>query len=278
MSLHLNQLLFPTDFSENSKKVLPFALELARRSKAKLTLVHSIEEPYDFAPMIEELRQSISRKVQSLFEELLDEIAEDSRYSDLKIETRILNGRIATAILDEAREIDADIIIMGTAGASGLKKVLFGSHTTEVIMHSPIPVLAVPEESHFNGLEHITFLTDYGNEDVKALGETATLGKLFNADISVVHIEKEHDLKAEIMFRGFKELVSKQIPYSSMDFELIIQDTFDAGVGEFIKSNNTSLLTLVRYKKPFFSSLFNKQHSREFGFYTNVPLLVLIGE
>lgn len=278
MSLQLNQILFPTDFSENSKKVLPFALELARRSKAKLTLVHSIEEPYDFAPMIEELKQSISRKVKSLFKEQLNEIAEDSRYDELKIDTRILNGRIASAILDEAREIDADIIIMGTAGASGLKKVLFGSHATEVIMHSRIPVLAVPEESSFKGLEHITFLTDYGNEDVKALSDTATIGDLFNAKISVVHIDKEHNLKAEIMFRGFKELVSKQVPYPSMNFEHIIQDSFDTGVAEFNKTNNTSLLTLVRYKKPFFSSLFDKQHSREFGFYTNVPLLVMIGE
>lgn len=278
MALQISRILLPTDFSETSKRALPFALEIARRNKASLTIVHTIEEPYNFAPMLEEYKQQVSRRVETLLYKQLDEIAEDGRYSDLEINTRILNGRVAFAVLEEAEEMKTDLIVMGTTGASGLKKILFGSKTMEIILRSKIPVLAVPENSKYTGFNHITFLTDYNDGDVKALEKITDLGKLFNSDISVVHIEMERNLKTEIMHRGFEQIVSKQVPYKSMQFELVIEYSFFAGVAEFLENHSASMLTMVRYRKPFFTKLLNKDHSKELGFYTEVPLLILIGD
>lgn len=278
MSLQVNQILFPTDFSETSQKALPYALEIALRKKAALILVHTVEEPYEFAPMLEEFKQNVSRKVKKLLHDQKEKILKDSRYEDLEIDTRILYGRVATAILDEAIEVEADLIVMGTTGASGLQRVLFGSKTTEVMLHSKVPVLAIPESTEFNGIKHLTFLTDYNDWDIKALKETIDLAKLFDAEITVVHIAEEHNLKAEILHRGFQEIVSRQLKYKAMDFHLVTQESFEAGVTEFLDLKPTSMLTMVRYRKPFFSNLFSKDHSKELGFYTRVPLLVLIGK
>lgn len=79
------------------------------------------------------------------------------------------------------------------------------------------------------------------------------------------------------MHRGFKEIATKQLNYESLDFELITQKNFIAGVADFLESHSTSLITMVRYEKPFFSKLLNKDHSKELGFYSKIPLLVLIG-
>lgn len=278
MSLNISHILFPTDFSETSEKALPFALELARRNKASLTLLHSIEEPYDFAPMLEDIRKHINRKVDSLFEEQLDKIAENDAYRDLDIETRIQNGRISLAIFEEAEQGKADLIVMGTTGASGVERILFGSNASEIILHSKIPVLAVPQNCSFNGIDHITFLTDYNDGDLKALQQTAELAKLFDAEISVLHIADNRNLKTEIMHRGFKEIASKQVDYKAIEYELVIQNNFIAGVADFLESKTTSLMVMVRYQKPFFSKMLEKNHSKELGFYTKVPLLVLTGE
>ncbi|MGK7369831.1 MAG: universal stress protein [Candidatus Halalkalibacterium sp. M3_1C_030] len=278
MSLQISHILFPTDFSETSEKALPYALELARRNKASLTLLHSIEEPYDFAPMLEDIRKHINRKVDSLFNEQLDKIAENEAYRDLDIETRIQNGRISLAIFEESKQGKADLIVMGTTGASGLERVLFGSNASEIILQSKIPVLAVPENSSYNGLDHITFLTDYNDGDLKALQQSAGLAELFNAEISVLHIADERNLKTEIMHRGFKEIASKQVKYEATEYELVIQNNFIAGVADFLETKATSLMVMVRYQKPFFSKMLEKNHSKELGFYTKVPLLVLIGE
>jgi len=277
MALEINRILFPTDFSETSKKALPYALEIAKRSKAKLSLVHTIEEPYDFAPLLDEYMRQVRRKVETLFHELKDEIREDETYKNLEIETRILMGRVAFAVKEEADEWNADLIVMGTTGASGLSKVLFGSKTTEIILQSRIPVLAIPQNSRYKGLDHITFLTDYNEGDLDALEKTAKLGKAFNSELSVLHIEVEQDLKSEAMFRGFQELAKEKIKYETMKFELMIQHSFIAGIADFLETQQTSLLTMVKYDKPFFSNLLSKSHSKELGFYTKVPLLIWIG-
>lgn len=277
MDLNINRILFPTDFSETSKKALPYALEIAKRTKAKLSLVHTIEEPYDFSPLLEEYIRQVRRKVETLFHDLLDEIQEDKAYKDLEIETRILNGRVAFALKEEADALEADLIVMGTTGASGLSKVLFGSKTTEVILQSDIPILAVPQNSRYKGLDHITFLTDYNEGDLNALEQTSELGKLFNSELSVLHIEPEKDLKTEAMFRGFREIASEKIKHEPMNFELMIQYSFIAGIADFLETQQTSLLTMVKYEKTFFSNLLSKNHSKELGFYTKVPLLIWIG-
>lgn len=277
MSLQISHILIPTDFSSISDKALPFALELARRNKASITMMHTIEEPYDFAPMLEDIKKQIGRKIKSLFDEKLEEIAQRSEYGDLDIETSIQNGRVSMAILEEAKLSKADLIVMGTTGATGLQKVLFGSNASEIILQSKVPVLVVPKNSIYNGLDHITFLSDYNDGDLKALEQTADIARLFNAQITVLHIAKERNLKTEIMHRGFKEIATKQLNYESLDFELITQKNFIAGVADFLESHSTSLITMVRYEKPFFSKLLNKDHSKELGFYSKIPLLVLIG-
>jgi nucleotide-binding universal stress UspA family protein len=241
-------------------------------------MVHTVEEPYEFAPMLEEFKKNVSRKIEKLLQDQQEKILNDSRYEDLEIDTRILYGRVATAILDEAVEVEADLIVMGTTGASGLQRVLFGSKTTEVILQSKAPVLAVPESTEFNDIEHITFLTDYSDGDLKALEDTADLAELFSAEITVLHIAEDHNLQEEIMHRGFREIASSQIKHDSINFELMDSESFEAGVSEFLDLKPTSLLTMVRYRKPFFSNLFSKDHSKELGFYTRVPLLVLIGK
>lgn len=276
MALEISRILFPTDFSETSGKALTYALEIARRSKATITMVHTIEEPYNFAPLLEEYKQQVSRRVETLFNEQLAEIAEDEQYKDIEIDTRILHGRVAFAVLDEANETKADLIVMGTTGASGLTKLLFGTKTIEIILASRIPVLAIPAKSKFTGLKQITFLTDYNEGDLYELKKTADFAELFKSDISVVHIETDHNFKNEILFRGFKDIASKQVAHQSMQFELVTEFSFFTGVAAFLESNPTDMLTMVRYRKPFFSKMLNKDHSKELGFYSQVPLLVLV--
>ncbi|HSH25795.1 MAG TPA: universal stress protein [Massilibacterium sp.] len=273
----MKRILFPTDFSNTSRKALTYALEIARRNNAELILTHTIEDIYEFTPMIEDYKQRMTREVEIQLQNLIDEITIKEEYQNLDVKTQILNGRIVTTILEKADQVKADLIVMGTTGATGLKKIFFGSNATEVMLKSAIPVLAVPEGSSFDGLKHITFFTDYHDGDKKALNKITELGKLFDSEITIVHIEEEHNFTNEIMRRGFKEMVAEQISIAA-DFEFITAESFLSGVSKFLDNNPSSLLTMVRYKKPFFTELFHKDHSKEMTFYSNIPLLILEGK
>lgn len=277
----IKNILFPTDFSENTREALTFALEIARMSGAKLHIMHSIEEPYNFTMPDEtaentEVNRSLSQTVKKLFENLEDEILGDSKYKELNIETSIQTGRAVYTILEETKTRNVDIIIMGAQGRTGLKEVLFGSTTAEVIQHSNVPVLALPQESVYNGFKQITFATDYQDGDLKALQFVVELAKLFNSKIIVYHSILKSDLKSEIMFRGFKELVTEKISYKNIEFE---EDKFthfiEAAINK-VEQQNVSLLVMVHYEKSF--PPLPKQQSKEMSHYSEVPLLVLPGK
>lgn len=272
----LNHLLFPTDFSDNARKALPYALEIATRTGASLHILHSIEEPYDFAPMLDEIKKGVSRKVNRLFQEIIEEIKLQDRYSDIEIKTYIEYGRAIYSILDQARSLDIDLILMGTKGRSGIEKILFGSTTAEIIGRSNIPVFAIPKEAETPHFEQILFATEYNDGDLGALEFLTPLAELFKAEIKVFHSTRKNKLEEEIKFRGFRELVKEVIPYKKIRFEQAVTESFFEAIADEVEENNIELLVMKRYQKQM--SLLDKRNTKDMSYYTSVPLLMIPAE
>lgn len=269
----IKNVLYPTDFSDNARNALPFALEIVKHSDATLHLIHSIEEPYDFAPMAEEIMKGVTHKVQRLFDEMIEDIRKKKPYEAVNIKTHIRSGRPVYSILEESRELHIDLVVMGTQGRSGIQRVLFGSNSAEIVQQSKIPVLCIPQDASFKGFKEILFTTDYNDRDMEALTYVTEFGKLFDSKIKVFHASPDKSLKTEIMFRGFRELVRDKLSFPDISFE---QDTsvsfFDAVADQIIKKK-ISLLVMIRYKKPL--AILGKKHSKEMSYYSQAPLLVL---
>lgn len=277
MDTMINNILFPTDFSLNTRQALPFALNIAKKTGATIHILHSIEEPYDFAPLAQEIKEGVTNKVKRLFAELLQEINEDEIYSDIPIKTHIQTGRAINTILEAGQSFESDLIVMGTKGRTGLEKILFGSTTAEVIQESKIPVLAIPKNAPVTGFDQILFTTDYHDGDLEALQYTVELAKLFKSRIKVFHTALESTLKTKCMFYGFKELVKESISYENIDFEEEKSITFFEGVANQIERHNISLVVMIHYNKPF-SLIGQKKQSKDMSYYIQAPLLVLPGQ
>jgi nucleotide-binding universal stress UspA family protein len=143
--LRFHTILHPTDFSPNSAEAFRFACALARDCDARLIVVHAVEPapamvgegtlvPYD----LEELREDARRKVDEL------------RPSDpgIHMETAIRDGPAPAVILDAANELEADLIVMGTHGRTGLRRLFLGSVAELVLRRAHCPVLTVKEPAH----------------------------------------------------------------------------------------------------------------------------------
>lgn len=278
MNTPLNHILHPTDFSENARAALPFVLELARRSEAAITLFHSIEEVYQYATLLDDLKEGARRKARSLFNDMIDEIRDDDRYSDLDIESVIYSGRPAHTILESAEETGADFLVMGTRGSGTLERLFMGSVASEVVLHSPLPVLAIPENCSYGGFHRIVFATDFHEGDLQALEFVTGLAALYSAAVTAVHVAPGKDLEPEIRFRGFRELAGERIDYEKVDFKLLYNKDFYDGMAEYLSGKNAQLLTLVRHRKDFFHKLMEKNHVRELQMHSNLPLLILPGD
>jgi nucleotide-binding universal stress UspA family protein len=147
MYLHI---LVPLDGSATSERGLREAVRLAAEQKAKLRLLHVID---DF-PMLMEMSSAFSfealkREVRAHGDALLAKGIEAAAGAGVEAETvtrEVTRGRIATVVVDEARESGCDLIVMGTHGRRGFSRLALGSDADLVVRTSSVPVLLVRGE------------------------------------------------------------------------------------------------------------------------------------
>lgn len=275
-----SHILFATDFSDQARRALPFALELARRSGSRVTLFHAIEESYHFATFVEDMKESARRQVKNLLQELIKESLERDGCGELDLDSLIYSGRPAHGILEAADDLEADLVVMGTRGAGGLERLFMGSVTAETVLHARVPVLAVPENCSYRGLDHLVFATDYREGDLKVLDRLTRLSELFDSKLSVVHVAEHQSLDSEIRLRGFRELAGEQVPSRGVErsyYPLFAKDLY-AGLAEYLSEEHAQLLALVRYRKSLLHTLIEKNHVKKLELSTRIPLLVLPGD
>jgi nucleotide-binding universal stress UspA family protein len=143
----IRRILCATDFSPASHAALDTAAELARRFSARLTLFHAHQVPTfvypdGMMPLAPELMMDLERSVVAE----LDRLASSLR--DLEVEVRHTLGAPAAEICRAADEIDADLIVLGTHGRTGLSHVVLGSVAEKVVRKCTRPVLTIHPDDH----------------------------------------------------------------------------------------------------------------------------------
>lgn len=140
----IKKILAPVDFSDNSCKIVATAASLARRFKAELAVVFVVQsfEGYSGffvtqmpAQFEEETIRNAEDKMQSFIKECLP--------PDTAVQSRVLTGDVAEAIVEHAAQTGVDLIVIGTHGYKGLELIFFGSVADKVIKTAPCPVLSI---------------------------------------------------------------------------------------------------------------------------------------
>ena len=150
----IKRILVPIDGSEPSNRALDYALDLAEELDAEVVILSVVppvtlpvfsEEP-GITPII--TPRDIDRynsKLRATFENVLSEALARARAKkpDLRVSTKLLEGRPADKIVEVAERENFDLIIMGSRGLSGLRELLLGSTTRRVADHCTKPLLII---------------------------------------------------------------------------------------------------------------------------------------
>ena len=141
------RILVPLDGSRTSQLGLGEAVRLAKSQGSTLRLLHVVDElvlmtapemSYDIADLIEVLKEEGRR--------ILEKGAAHARKHGVKVQTSLVEtfgGRAAQTIIDEAKKHHASLLVLGTHGRRGMKRMVMGSDAEEVVRNSPVPVLLV---------------------------------------------------------------------------------------------------------------------------------------
>jgi nucleotide-binding universal stress UspA family protein len=131
----------PVDFSECSERALELALDLARTNDARLTLVHVAYTPPIVHAAAGEWMYWPVADLERTAESALDELCSKAKQRYANVEQIFATGKPWRKILEIALKADADLIVMGTHGRTGVAHALLGSIAEKIVRLSPVPVL-----------------------------------------------------------------------------------------------------------------------------------------
>ncbi len=142
--MDINRILCPTDFSEMAEHALEYAVFLASSHNAALLLLHVVDHLHGFdnyqilALTPQEIGERMEKHAYESLGNLVDQIE-----GSVGIEKAVRHGKTSVEITKAADEIEADLIVMGSHGRTGLPHVLIGSVAETVVRHARCPVLIV---------------------------------------------------------------------------------------------------------------------------------------
>jgi universal stress protein A len=150
MTIRLQKILLPTDFSDYSAAATQYACELATRFDAELHLLHTLETHLASTPafgMGLALTKYISES-RAAAEKSLAGVLDPKWAAGRKVVNAIVEGSPKVEIIAYARKHNIDLIVLSTHGRTGLAHVLMGSVAENVVRTAPCPVLTVRPEGH----------------------------------------------------------------------------------------------------------------------------------
>ncbi len=141
--MEYKRILCPVDFSDISKRVLQIAADLAKRFGANLHVIHVFQLPATMLEAVYEDPTDMEEEIRQRLNDKLNEFVQKTKKPDLKITTGVYEGVPDVEIIKSARENQADMIVMGTRGKTGLSHVLLGSVAERVIRNAEMPVMTI---------------------------------------------------------------------------------------------------------------------------------------
>lgn len=265
------KILVPTDFSDNANNAIEYALKIAIKEKASVTLVFAFYAVYDFAAQATE----IISQIESDARKALKKSTEDGKKLGIEVDYRIIQGTVASAVTALAYREDYDLIVMGTQGASGIKKAIIGSNTGHVIKESSVSVLAVPQDAIWENWSKISTGLELDKEEEKFFIKLFKLTRNLDLPYEFFHVKTEDSFEKDLGLIGLEEVLRERFEDKEINFVIEHASDVNSGIESYLKKNKGSILVMFYKNKSFFEYLFNRSTSLEMAYHTHVPLLVI---
>ncbi|WP_203296132.1 universal stress protein [Luteirhabdus pelagi] len=272
--------LIPTDFSENSWNAVRYAASLLEEVRANFTLLHVyIANSAETGPSMYgngiSLRQYTAANVRLQLKEWEERVRTEFHNPKHTVNSRIENNFFIRGVRKTVEDEACELIVMGTKGASGLKKYTVGSNAGDVITKVKCPVLVIPENADFCMPKHIAFPTDFNLVFKNRIIETLQrMCGLFQSHLHVVHVQHKEMPLNETQDAN-KSFLDNSLEGISHSFHTSLEADLEEAIQQFVDKREIDMIAMVAKNLNFFQRILFKPTVKKMSYQTKVPFLVL---
>ncbi|MDX1316623.1 MAG: universal stress protein [Xanthomarina gelatinilytica] len=184
----MKKIIVPVDFSEHSEYALEAASMLAKKNNAEILALHMLEISNAVLTKADNMKQMESLFFLRLAEQKFEDFLNKEYLKGVAVTPIVKHFKVFSEVNEVGKEHHADLIVMGSQGASGLKEVLVGSNTEKVVRHSDIPVLIIKHNPILMDFENMVFACDFSEEAIEQYVKAKEMAVKLGAKMHLVYV------------------------------------------------------------------------------------------
>ncbi|MCU7549803.1 universal stress protein [Chitinophagaceae bacterium LB-8] len=270
----MKTIVVATDFSSNADHALQYAGALASFMNARIILFNAFQLPVHAsntllpAESFVELLKDNQERLENIALQVSDKFG-------VTVDVQTKMSDVSNALEEIVMGAQADLVVMGMH-TSDWSDRLFGNTTTSVIRDAKYPVLVVPNNASFTGIERILYAFDSNClQKGTQLQVVKDIARSFKAEVQVFHVETAHRAKEYTL----KEPVDANTKAALNDVAHTYREIEETGVVEGIekgiKELGANLLVMVPHKLSFWKNVVRLSTTRTVVLKSQIPLLVV---
>ncbi len=253
----MNSILVPTDFSEEANYALDLAVQLAKKNSepTEVHVLHIIESPGPVS--LDSLEDGYAHQEYATLIELqeknkrseMEALKSDPKHKGVNMITEIMIGNPYQRISKAISKVDADLVVMGTHGISGLKEILIGSNTQKLVRFAKCPVLTVKESINLNSIENIVLATNLDTDQTELITELKKLQRLTNSHISLLKVNTPNNFRTTRQTQNRLDKFVEKHQLTNCSTHVYNDATEEEGVIDFVKDTAASMIAIGTHSR-----------------------------
>ncbi len=256
----MKNILVPVDFSIYAEHALYMAASIARLQNAEIHLVHTLDlgdgvlpddgvNAFDAAPFV------------MLTEKKFNNFINKDYLKGLKVSYSVRKTSVYKEIESISKEVEADLIVMGSKGSSGFEEFFIGSNTQRVVRYSSVPVMVIKDKMEGFRIENAVFACDFKEENLESYKMAFDFFDLLKIKMNLVYINTPDNFESspkiiERISRFFNKL---EDPYKdNADNVKVFSDySVELGIKDYCKTINANFVGIPTHGYKGFSHFFS---------------------
>ncbi|WP_223034930.1 universal stress protein [Hanstruepera marina] len=273
----MKKIIVPIDFSEYSDYALETAAILAKKNNAEILALHMLEISDAILTKNDNEMKMETVFFLKLAEKRFNEFLEKDYLEGVNVTPIVKHFKVFSEVNDVAKEHDADLIVMGSHGSSGLKEFFVGSNTEKVVRHAEIPVLVTKHNPILTDFENIAFACDFSDEAVEPYLRASRMFDSLGSKMHLVYV----NLPSE-SFKSSSEMEGKVVSFlkkangnlDKLDSVKYVADyTVEKGILNFANVIGADLIAVATHGRKGLAHFFEGSISEDIANHSMLPVM-----
>ncbi len=280
----MKRILVPTDFSKPAMMATEVAADIARKAGTELTLLHVIEEAGGNSMNVEGQVNSDSGWEDRIFTMKLIEkakkqmakLVEDPKLEGVKVKQELRVGSPYHGMNKIIIERKVDLVVMGTAGHSGLEEMIIGSNTEKVVRTANCPVLTVHNKPASKDFKDIVYATSMDKEEEVFSRIVRTTQKLYDGTIHLVRINTPGNFQRDVVVKKYMQDFAKKLQLKNYTLNVFNDVSEEEGIIYFADSINADLIAMSTHGRTGFAHVLAGSIAEDVVSHSRRPVLTFV--